>query len=281
MPFSSQLFFFFKEGRTDYYARKRLVVQAKNKYNSPKYRLVARLTNTDVIAQIVYSKIEGDHVLAAAYGHELPRYGVKVGLNNYASSYCVGLLCARRLLAKLGLDKKYVGKEEPNGEMYSVEALQDGPRPFTANLDVGLARTTTGSKVFAVMKGAVDGGLNVPHSEKRFPGYDSETKQFDAEVLKKRIFGQHIADFMKHLESESPEDYQEHFKRYIDNGVTADSVAEIYKKAHAAIRADPSFAKKAPKEGITPKRYGKRKLNIKQRKDKVKQKLAAFRSQGQ
>ena len=34
-----------REGKTDYQARKRLVVQDKNKYNSPKYRLVVRCTN--------------------------------------------------------------------------------------------------------------------------------------------------------------------------------------------------------------------------------------------
>lgn len=29
-----------REGKTDYYARKRLIIQDKDKYNSPKYRLV-------------------------------------------------------------------------------------------------------------------------------------------------------------------------------------------------------------------------------------------------
>lgn len=40
------------EGKTDYRARKRLVVQDKSKYNTPKYRVVVRFTNTDVIAQV-------------------------------------------------------------------------------------------------------------------------------------------------------------------------------------------------------------------------------------
>lgn len=53
---------------------------------------------------------------------------------------------------------------------------------FRCYLDVGLARTTTGARVFGAMKGAVDGGLNVPHSIKRFPGYDAESKKFNAEV---------------------------------------------------------------------------------------------------
>ena len=47
--------------------------------------------------QIIYSKIEGDKILGAAYAHELPRYGVKVGLTNYAAAYCTGLLLARRV----------------------------------------------------------------------------------------------------------------------------------------------------------------------------------------
>lgn len=47
---------------------------------------------------------------------------------------------------------------------------------------MGLARTTTGARVFGAMKGAVDGGLNVPHSLKRFPGYDAEAKKFNADV---------------------------------------------------------------------------------------------------
>jgi Ribosomal large subunit proteins 60S L5, and 50S L18 len=41
-----------REGKTDYYARKRLVVQDRNKYNTPKYRLIVRFTNKDIICQV-------------------------------------------------------------------------------------------------------------------------------------------------------------------------------------------------------------------------------------
>ena len=85
------------EGKTDYYARRRLIAQDKNKYNTPKYRLIVRFTNTDIICQIAYAKIEGDIIIAAAYAHELPRYGVPVGLTNYSAAYCTGLLLARRV----------------------------------------------------------------------------------------------------------------------------------------------------------------------------------------
>ena len=47
--------------------------------------------------QIAYARIEGDMIICAAYAHELPRYGVKVGLTNYSAAYCTGLLLARRV----------------------------------------------------------------------------------------------------------------------------------------------------------------------------------------
>lgn len=66
-------------------------------------------------------------------------------------------------MQKFNLDKIYGGNTNPNGQMYSVEDVEDGPGAFRCHLDVGLARTSTGAKPFAVMKGAVDGGLEIPH----------------------------------------------------------------------------------------------------------------------
>ena len=68
-----------------------------------------------------------------------------------------------QLLNKLGLDKLYVGTTEVTGEEFNVEAVEDGPGAFRCYLDVGLMRTSTGARVFGAMKGAVDGGLNIPH----------------------------------------------------------------------------------------------------------------------
>merc|ERR1719250_339058 len=180
-----------RQGVTDYQARKKLCVQDKNKYMTPKYRMVVRFTNKDIVCQIAYARIQGDVVVASAYAHELHRYGVKVGLTNYAAAYCTGLLLARRLLKKFSLDSVYEGNTNIDGDMYCVEDNDDGPGAFRACLDVGLARTSTGAKVFAALKGAVDGGLDIPHSEKRFPGYDSEAKSLNADVHRAHIFGQH------------------------------------------------------------------------------------------
>ena len=86
-----------REGKTDYFARKRLVVQDKNKYNTPKYRMIVRTSNKDICCQIAYARVEGDRIVESAYSHELPKYGVKVGLTNYSAAYCTGLLLARRV----------------------------------------------------------------------------------------------------------------------------------------------------------------------------------------
>lgn len=262
-----------RQGKTDYQARKRLVVQDKNKYNTPKYRLIVRFTNKDVICQIAYARIQGDVVVNSAYSHELPRYGLKVGLTNYAAAYATGLLLARRHLKKLGLDGTYKGVEQADGEMFEVEKEGDGPAPFKCFLDVGLARTSTGAKVFAAMKGAVDGGLDIPHSEKRFYGYDTEAKNYDPKAHRGRILGQHVADYMKNLKKEDEDAYKRQFSRFIKEGITPEGIEKMYQGVHANIRANPDPVKKEAKK-YPVKYWNQRRTTAKERANKIKQKKA-------
>uniref|UniRef100_A0A646QHP8 Large ribosomal subunit protein uL18 n=1 Tax=Hemiscolopendra marginata TaxID=943146 RepID=A0A646QHP8_9MYRI len=266
-----------REGKTDYYARRKLVIQDKNKYNTPKYRMIVRCTNRDIICQIAYARIEGDVIVCAAYSHELPRYGVKVGLTNYAAAYCTGLLLARRLLKKLNLDSIYLGCEEITGDEYNVEDIDGKPGAFRAYLDVGLARTTTGARVFGAMKGAVDGGIDIPHSIKRFPGYDGESKDFHPEIHRKHIFGQHIAEYMRHLIEEDEGAYKRQFSRYIKLGIGPDDLETIYKKAHEGIRSDPEHKPiQKDRTNMVKKRWNKAKLTLSERKNRVAQKKASY-----
>merc|ERR1711908_184834 len=251
-----------REGKTDYYARKRLVTQDKNKFGTPKYRFVVRFTNKDIICQVVSSKIKGDICHAAAYAHELPRYGLKVGLTNYSAAYCVGLLCARRLLTKYGLADKFEGTEEVTAEFedcFVIGEDEDGPSAFHALLDVGLKRTTLGSKIFAAMKGAFDGGLEIPHNEKKFYGYDADEKEYDAEANRERILGGHVATYMNSLEEEEPEEFAEKFKKYVESGWTADEMEDKYLAVHKAIHESPEHVpteKKKPADLTKEKREG-------------------------
>ncbi|CAA3022312.1 60S ribosomal L5-like [Olea europaea subsp. europaea] len=265
----------YAEGKTDYRARIRMINQDKNKYNTPKYRFVVRFSNQDIVAQIVSASIAGDMVLAAAYAHELPHYGVEVGLTNYAAAYCTGLLLARRVLKALEMDEEYEGNVEATGEDFSVEPAESR-RPFRALLDVGLVRTTTGNRVFGALKGALDGGLDIPHSDKRFAGYNKESKQLDPEVHRKYIYGGHVAAYMRTLEEDEPEKYQSHFSEYIMRGVDADGLEEMYKKVHAAIRADPTPKKSEKQPPKEHKRYNLKKLTYEERKAKLIERLNAL-----
>ncbi|KAL1194282.1 Large ribosomal subunit protein uL18z [Cardamine amara subsp. amara] len=243
-----------RDGKTDYRARIRLINQDKN-------------------------NIAGDIVKASAYAHELAHYGLNVGLTNYAAAYCTGLLLARRVLKMLEMDDEYEGNVEATGEDFSVEPT-DSRRPFRALLDVGLIRTTTGNRVFGALKGALDGGLDIPHSDKRFAGFNKENKQLNAETHRNYIFGGHVSNYMKLLTEDEPEKYQTHFSQYIKKGVEPEGIEELYKKVHAAIRADPNpkkTQKSAPKEH---KRYNLKKLTYEERKNKLIERVKALNGAG-
>ncbi|KAF1962263.1 60S ribosomal protein L5-B [Byssothecium circinans] len=277
-----------RQGKTDYYARKRLITQAKNKYNAPKYRLVVRFTNRDIIAQITSSEIGGDKVFMAAYAHELKAYGITHGLTNWAAAYATGLLLARRTLKKLELDEAFTGVEEADGEFSLTEAAEvDGEerRPFKVFLDVGLVRTSTGARVFGAMKGASDGGLYVPHSENRFPGYDIEGKELDAETLRKYIFGGHVAEYMETLADDDEERYKSQFSGYVEDDIEADGLEELYTEAHSQIREDPwkkeegAEPKKSKEEWkAISKKYKTPKLSKEEKEKRVQEKIKSLQS---
>ena len=267
-----------------------MIAQAKNKYNAPKYRLVVRFTNRKIICQIITAELGGDKVFVSAYSDELPRYGIKHGLTNWAAAYATGLLIARRALKKLGLDETFEGVTEADGEYTVTEAAEgeDGEprRPFKCFLDVGLARTSTGARVFGAMKGASDGGIYIPHSENRFPGFDIESKELDAETLRKYIFGGHVAEYMETLADDDEERYKSQFQQYIDDDIEAEGVEEIYSEAHSKIREDPNMAdpdagEKKAKDywKAESKKYRSTKLSHEDREKRVKERIGELKEQ--
>lgn len=260
-----------REGKTDFYARRRLIVQDKNKYESKKYRLVVRRTNRRIITQITYATIQGDRVLCQADSRDLKAYGVEAGLTNYAASYATGLLLARRLLSDLGMAELYKGVESADGEFFDVyeKGVNEDRRPFKALLDVGLVRTTTGNRVFGALKGAVDGGIHVPHNTKRFPGYHLEkatvttgkkgkvlekgkaAATYNAKEHREHIFGLHVQTYMDTLKKSNKDKYTKQFSKWDAALVKAkvNTLEALYKKAHTEIRKAPKRVKvdkKAP-----------------------------------
>jgi large subunit ribosomal protein L5e len=281
-----------RESKTDYKARVKMVRQDRNKYNTRKYRLIVRITNRRVLMQVAYATIAGDIVVSQATSSELGNYGIPVGHKNYGACYATGLLMARRTLNKFGLEDAIKGKEEIDGGDFHVEDEDNDQRPFKCILDVGIRRTCIGSRVWGALKGAVDGGLHVPHSTKNFPGFKpSDDKgaegEYDAETHKDRIFGTHVKEYMEMLQEEDPTKYEAHFAKFIAEGIDADGMTEMYEEGHKKIRESPAHAP-ADKDKITHTRKGNAihasdgtetvrsaKLSLKQRREKVQAKIAA------
>lgn len=188
------------------------------------------------------------------------------------------------------MDEHFSGVEEADGEYKLTEAVEidgDERRPFKCNLDVGLARTSTGARVFGAMKGASDGGILIPHSENRFPGFDVESKELDAETLRKYIFAGHVAEYMETLADDDEERYKSQFQGYIDDDIEADGLEELYQEAHKAIREDPW--KKVEEEGgeekkskaeykEESKKYRQGKLSKDEKRERVKAKIEAVKA---
>ncbi|OEH79184.1 ribosomal protein [Cyclospora cayetanensis] len=254
-----------RAGKTDYAARRWLTLQDKNKYNAPKYRFVVRITNTRVLCQVMYACMRGDQLVCSADSMELPRYGIKKGLSD-----------------------EFPGVEKPTGEEYHVEEESEERRPFKCVLDVGIVSTTVGNRVFGAMKGACDGGLHIPHNNKRFPGFlkgsEGSEDSYNPEVHRARIYGSHVADYMRVLEDEDPEKYQSQFSAYIRNKIDANCLEKMYEDAFQKIRANPDPVKKEAREvkrvrqgamiKTTKSQYVRNvKIDNKTRKDRVMQKV--------
>ncbi|KAL3952971.1 hypothetical protein ACCO45_012914, partial [Purpureocillium lilacinum] len=252
-----------QQGKTDYYARKRLITQAKNKYNAPKYRLVVRFTNKDIIMQIVTSEITGDKVFASAYAHELK------GLRHHPRPDQLG----RRLRHRSAHRPPCPEQARPRQGLRRRDRRRRAP-PFKAFLDVGLARTSTGARVFGAMKGASDGGILVPHSEKRFPGYDMETKELDAETLRKYIYGGHVAEYMETLADDDEERYQSQFQKYIDDDMEAEGLEDLPSARTPWKKAESDAPKKSKDEWkAESKKFRSQKLSKAEKQERVQKKI--------
>ena len=117
------------------------------------------------------------------------------------------------------------------------------------------------------MKGASDGGLYVPHSPTRFPGFKEGEEN---KKLRSRILGGHIDDYMKALKGSDKAalQFSQWTKTLKDAGVA--SVEKLYE-----IRKSPGFTKKAAKQNPTrdQKKFKRVRLTGAKRKENVKKRI--------
>ena len=153
-----------REGKTDYKKRLRLLL-------SKEPRLVVRKSLNYIRAQIIQFDKAGDKTLATANSKELKKLGWKFACDNLPAAYLTGLLIGKRTL------KKKINE---------------------VVLDSGLYPSVKGSRIYAMVKGALDAGLKVPYDEKISPSEERikgmHIKKFkelpvEFEKIKKKILG--------------------------------------------------------------------------------------------
>lgn len=127
-----------REGKTDYRARKQLLI-------SRKPRLVVRKSLNQTEVQLIVPGQNGDLTLASANTAELKKFGYSGGTGNLPAAYLAGLILGKRA--------KKIGKNE-------------------AILDIGLYHATKGGRVFSALKGALDAGIDIPHEPEILPSFE-------------------------------------------------------------------------------------------------------------
>lgn len=177
-----------REGKTNYAARMKLV-------DLDKSRLVVRVSNANVIAQIINVGDDGDETVVSAHSKELQKMGWLGGTSNTSAAYLTAYLCGKKALDK--------------GVKHAV-------------LDIGLKPSIKGSKVFAALKGANDAGLDVPYGESIIPEEN-------------RINGEHVAEYAKSLDdSDMKKQFSKYLERGLQPTDLPNHFEEIKNKIEKA-----------------------------------------------
>lgn len=167
-----------RNGLTDY--RKRLKI-----LSSRKPRLVVRKSVKNIFASIIVYKDEGDLSKASAHSRMLKKLGWEFNTGSLPSAYLVGFLLGKKAI-KAGIKE--------------------------AVMDIGLQKSIKGSRIYAVLAGAVDAGLSVPHKKEMLPGKD-------------RLGGKHIADYAGKLKG-NDEAMKKQFGNYIKENKDLSSITK-------------------------------------------------------
>jgi large subunit ribosomal protein L18 len=186
-----------RDGRTDYQLRLGLL-------KSGKPRLVVRKSGKNITCQIVVYENEGDKVVVSSDSKELVKLGWKFHGGNLPSAYLTGMLCAKRAA------EKGVGE---------------------AIFDLGLYMSTPGNRLYSALKGAVEGGLNVPHSKEILPKDD-------------RVSGVHIQMYAAKLKKEDHAKYSKLFSAYLKEHLDPENIAKAFEEMKAKISSMGPTAKK-------------------------------------
>jgi len=169
-----------REGFTNY--RKRLKM-----LSSKKPRLVVRKSLRNIQAAIVNYDEKGDVVKLTSHSSNLKKFGWDCDTGNLPAAYLVGFL---------------LGKNAKNAKFDEVI------------FDIGLNKSVRGSRIYAVLSGALDAGLNVPHNKEILP-------------KKERIMGNHIIEYAELLKKNDVF-FKRQFGFYLKNNNDPSTIAKKF-----------------------------------------------------
>jgi large subunit ribosomal protein L18 len=175
-----------REGKTNYKKRLSLLLNEK-------LRLVIRKSLKNIVVQLVDYSVDGDKVVVGASSKELEKLGWIFSRNSVSASYLTGYL---------------LGKKAAKRDI--KEAV----------LDLGLSQTVKGGKLYSALKGVLDTGVKVAHSEEILPD-------------EKKIKGNHIVEYAKKL-SESGR-YEKVFSGYAKKGIKAEDISKVFDEVKGKI----------------------------------------------
>ena len=141
-----------RNAETDYHRRSRML-------RSGTPRAVVRDSNTQVTCQLVSYEKDGDRILASTTGKTLVdshKWPADASRKSVPACYLAGYAMAKSAIS--------------NGHSEAI-------------LDIGLAASSSGNRAYAALKGMIEAGLEIPHSEDVLPSGD-------------RINGEHIGESM-------------------------------------------------------------------------------------
>ena len=175
-----------RERKTDYVHRRALATVGVP-------RFVVRVSNKGILVQVTNAEIEGDYVVSQASSRDLEQYGWKASGKNTPAAYLIGYLAGRKAL-KAGVEH--------------------------ANLDMGLNRATKGNKVFAVAKGAMDAGLEIPCDSDIIPSPE-------------RMNGGAVAEHAEKMAD--PLEYEKRFSVYLRRGLRPEELPAHFEEVKKRI----------------------------------------------
>jgi len=176
-----------REGRTNYKKRLKILL-------SSKFRLVVRKSLGNFQASITTYTPKGDKVLFTVDSRALLKLGWKGDRGNLPSAYLVGFLAGKKAIEN-GVD--------------------------SAILDLGLNNHAKGSRLYAMLAGAIDAGLRVPFNPNVLPN-------------KERLSGEHIAKYAQLLKDDQAK-YKKQFSNYIKIGVNPEDIVKHFNDIRSKI----------------------------------------------